>query len=71
MFHLTVPKWPYHQVLNSLKEKGMSVKECAKKMGLTVWAIYTAINEGYGIGLEFKKVNGRWDVDGRKVRSKK
>lgn len=49
----------------------MTVNECAEKMGLSKWAIYTAINEQYGIGLLFEKRNGRWWVDGKRVKRKK
>ena len=45
----------------------MTVKECAEKMGVSKWAIYTAINEGYGVGKLFKKREGRWWVDARRV----
>lgn len=49
----------------------MTVKEAAKSLDMPINTLYTKINRGRGIGLEFKKVNNEWNIDGRVLRSYK
>jgi len=50
----------------------LNVKECAEKMGLTVYAIYKMIREERGCGKHFKYKAGKgWNVEARRVKGEK
>jgi hypothetical protein len=47
----------------------MTVKECAEKLDLTVFAIYKMIKQKRGVGAYFKyKAGSGWVIDGRRVK---
>ena len=43
----------------------MTVDEAAKSLGVPVMTLYTQINRKKGVGVMFRKLGGKWHIDGR------
>jgi transposase len=46
----------------------MTVKDVAKRLGVSEWKIYKQIQRGNGIGPKFVKKNGVWFIYARDVK---